>query len=98
MSLKEQPDKENPVNTGETIKELEKHQKRTDTMMMFVIVVLFIGFIGVVVALGGIIVDSFRSREASYQDLVNKINEENSKIDFLLNQLKQNTSTPRVVK
>jgi len=74
--------------TGEDIEKIKRQLKKTDLIMMGIIIVLFIGFVGVAIALGGIVVDTFRSREASYQDLVNKINEQDVKIDLLFEELR----------
>lgn len=76
-------------SAGEDIAKIKKDLQKTDLIMIGIIIVLFIGFFGVAVALGGIIVDNLRSREASYQDLVNTINEENNKIDLLFDELRK---------
>jgi hypothetical protein len=58
---------------GENIEKLRREQHRTEQIMMFIVIVLFVGFFGGAVALGGLVVESFRNKEASYQDLIEKI-------------------------
>jgi hypothetical protein len=69
------------LSHGEELEEINKKLKTTDTIMVGIIVVLFIGFTGMSVALGGMIVDAFRSREGAYQDLTNKVNSQQIEID-----------------
>ena len=57
----------------EDVEKVKGDVARSNALMIGVLVVLFIGFIGVEVALVGLFLDAYRSKEASYQDLVNKI-------------------------
>ncbi len=74
-------------STGEDLARIKKDLKRSDIIMTAIIVVLFIGFFGAAVALGGIVTDAFRSREATYQDLVNKINSSNTENSSIIKQV-----------
>src|SRR3989344_5707084 len=70
----------NTINT--TVREhVGEATRRINLLLTAVVVVLFVGFFGVAVALGGIAVDSFRSKEASYSDLTGKVIEQNGKIE-----------------
>lgn len=66
---------QNLENQGQKIKNIEIRQKQTDIIIVGITVVLFITMIGIAVTLGGVIIDAFRSREATYQELINKIDE-----------------------
>jgi|WetSurMetagenome_2_1015567.scaffolds.fasta_scaffold802496_1 hypothetical protein len=52
------------------------------------VVMVTIGFITVLITIGGILQENMATRSAAYQDLVNKINEQNIKIDLLYTELK----------
>jgi hypothetical protein len=58
------------------------------------VVVLFIGFTTMFVATATVLYESWTNKAATYEDLENKITEQNNKIDFLFNQSKQNAPTP----
>ncbi|HAQ03069.1 TPA: hypothetical protein DEP30_03875 [Candidatus Nomurabacteria bacterium] len=70
------------------IEDLKKRQKLSEIISMGVIVVLFITLLGLVFALGTMMVDTYRSSESSYSNLVNTINQQNNKIDLLLKKSK----------
>lgn len=72
---------------GESIEKLKLEQKRLFDFMTLTIIVLLVGFFGVAVALGGLVVDTFRSKEASYTDLVKSIDQTNLKVDLLTQKL-----------
>lgn len=65
------------------IEDLKKRQKLSELVSMGLIVILFLTILGLAFALGTIMVDSYRSSESSYLDLVNKVNEQNYKISDL---------------
>ncbi|MBX4195854.1 hypothetical protein KW796_02785 [Candidatus Parcubacteria bacterium] len=71
--------------TPESFENLKNEVKKVNYLMVGIIIVLFVGFFGGAVALGGIIVDGYRSREASYGILANKI-------DMLINISNQGES------
>lgn len=52
-----------------------------------IIIVLFIGFAGVFIATASMLVDSFKNKQATYQDLANKVNEQNNKNDDILAEI-----------
>ena len=72
---------------GEDINRIKDRIKQTDIIMIGIIVVLFIGFLGLAVSLVFGLVDGYRSKETTYQDLSNKINEQAIKIDTLTNEI-----------
>ena len=46
--------------------------------------VLFIGFAGMFVATAGLVINSLKDKQATYLNLIDKVNDTNTKIDFLL--------------
>lgn len=71
---------------GKKVERLEESFKRVDRLQVGIMVVFFLAFVSVVFALGTILVDSFRSKENSYSDLVRAIDRQNNIIE------KQNSS------
>ncbi len=59
--------------------------KFLNNVVIGILVVLFLGFAGMFIATGALMIDSFRSKQATYQSLVDKVNEQNNKIDTLVN-------------
>lgn len=62
---------------------LEGRQNRLEYIMMGLIVVLFIGFAGMFVAVGQMMIDSLNDKTNSIYDLKTKIDAQNVKIDNL---------------
>lgn len=61
--------------------------KKINWLMGAVVIVLFIGVATMFVAVWGIILDATRFKTETYQDLVNKVNDQNYKIDVQNNKL-----------
>ncbi len=64
-------------------KELEAIKKSTDKheqLIHFLLVALFLGFLTLIFGLGAMLIDTFRSKEASYSDLVHEIRERDTQI------------------
>lgn len=80
-------DIKNAISKAEEIEKIKLEQKRQFELVTLLIAVLMVGFFGVSVALGGIIVDGFRSKEASYTEVVKAVLEQNKKIDDLTKAL-----------
>jgi len=83
---------------GDDLAEVKKNQQRTDYLMIGIIVVFFIGFIGGSVALGGIIIDAFRSREGTYQELSSRINEQVAQQELTRDQVEINNANIEKIK
>lgn len=66
---------------------LEEDIKKTNAFMIGVVIVLLVTIVSIAIGLGGIIVDTYRSREGSYQYLAEKINQQNQKIELLIQKI-----------
>jgi peptidoglycan hydrolase CwlO-like protein len=55
--------------------------------MMALVIVLFLGFAGMFVAVGQMMIDSLRDKQASYQDLRDQVKDQSNKIDTLTDQI-----------
>ena len=75
------------------ISDLKKRQTLSELVSMGIIVVFFLAFVGLVFALGTIMVDSYRAKEASYQDLANKLERQNTLLLLMASRLKLNIPT-----
>lgn len=60
---------------------------RHESLINVLVIVLFVGFAGVFVAANAMLVDAFNSKQATCQDLVNKVSEQNIKNDLILKEL-----------
>ena len=54
-----------------------------------IVVVLFIGFAGALIAVGGMIVNYEAERQATYQNLVNQISQQNQEINTITKGLEK---------
>ncbi len=77
----------NPDTQG--IDNLKTQVQQVNLIMVGVIVVLFVTLITISIALGAILIDLFRSKEISYQELINEIQKNNSQENAQLFELKQ---------
>ncbi len=57
--------------------------RRMDLLLTGVIVVLFLGFITLLVTVAGLVLDANRFKAETYQNLVNQVNASNTKLDQL---------------
>jgi hypothetical protein len=73
-------------SSQEDLDKIKKDLERSNIIMIGVIVVLFAGYVGLSFALGAILIDDFRSKEASYTDLVKEVEQMNSRLDTLSKQ------------
>jgi len=74
---------------------LEERMNWMWIIISVIIIVLLMGFATMFFTVGGIWQEYIATRSTSYQDLVNKVNEQNIKIDLLLQQLQNyNTKLP----
>ena len=101
MPTIEIPPPSGKIPTDSSSAELEKQiqeQKIHNFWTRNVIIVVIIVLLGVIITgfitLGAILQENIARRSATYQDLVNKINEQNVKIDILFNELHQPISKP----
>lgn len=65
------------------LKEIKTEVDKINTLLFAVVVILLL-------MVGNMLIDSWNNKGASYQSLVDKVNDTNIKIDFLL-QKKKNT-------
>lgn len=70
------------------VKGLAERQTRLEQVMAAIIVVLFIGFAAVFVAATSMLVDNWRSKQTSYQQLELLVQAQNDKIDQLIQSKK----------
>ena len=54
-----------------------------------VIIVLFVGFAGVFVAVGSVLQNYLANKQATYQNLVNQVNAQNTQIQLLTQEVRQ---------
>ena len=66
------------------IEEFEKVIGKINSLMFGVIIVLLVGFTAAILSVIGPILDTYRFKAETYQDLVNKIDSQSIKIDLLL--------------
>ncbi|MEK7081256.1 MAG: hypothetical protein AAB902_02625 [Patescibacteria group bacterium] len=71
---------------GEDLQSLKERQHHNELIIMGITIVLFVALFTGIVAVGGMVVDGYRSKEASFTDLVNSINQQNTQIDLFLNE------------
>ncbi len=76
-------------------KALENRVEQINTLMIGVVIVLLVGFAGTFVAAATMLVDSFNNKQATYQDLRDKVQEQNAKIDELTQTLQKSTTIPK---
>lgn len=62
---------------------LAEETSKINLLLTGVVVVLFIGFITLLFSLAALLISSWQQRPPSYQELINDIQAQNSKIDFL---------------
>jgi len=79
-----------PESLDKVDKRLTQHTQQINLMKFIVyavVIVLAVGFITVVITAGGLLQQTLATRSASYQDLVDQVNESNIKIDLLFNKI-----------
>lgn len=65
------------------IKGVENRQKRLEQVMAAIIVVLFIGFAGIFVATGSMMIDALKDNRGSSNDFSDRIQAQNDRIESL---------------
>ena len=78
----------NDVSNPVTRSELHEATSRMDWLLGGVILVLLVGFVTMFATVGGLILDAQRFKTETYQDLVNKVNDTNTKLDTVCRILK----------
>lgn len=63
--------------------------KYLNNLMTLMVIVLFIGFGGMFVATGAMMIEALQNKSASYNEMTVKILEQNNKIDQLSSDLKE---------
>lgn len=78
------------TNYGENTntQSIPKMVKFTHEIVVGLVVVLFIGFAGMFVAVSTMLWDSWNNKSSNYEILKNKVEEQNYKIDLLLQKKK----------
>ncbi len=64
---------------------LEQH----DWLLNVLVLVLFVGFAGVFIAATAMLIDAFRGKQATYQSLIDKVNEQEISNVLILEELKK---------
>jgi hypothetical protein len=67
---------------------LEKALDNLNFLFIGITAVLFVGFLALLFSVFAIVIDVWRSKEATYQILIDRVNEQNVKIDYLSKTLK----------
>jgi len=80
-------DQKNFTTKDQVTQMVDAATKRIDLLLTGVVVVLFIGFLTLLFALGAMMVDGWQYRAPTYQDLINQINAQNAKIDLLTKKI-----------
>jgi len=75
------------VRRGENI--INEKIKHINWLMGGVIIVLFVSVISMLIALGGVLWQAFTFRASTYQALVNKVTEQNVKIEEISRTLQE---------
>ena len=83
------------LESQERGQETKRRLDRMDIIMAGVIIVLFIGFASMYVAFSALNDDSNGQKQATYQSLINQIQNQNTQIQVLTNQLRNSTVTPK---
>ena len=81
--------KKNTEDINDSVEPVRKRVTFLNNLVIAILVVLFIGFAGMFVAVGQMMVDSLLDKRDSTYDLQQKIDTQNSKIDFLTDELKR---------
>jgi hypothetical protein len=63
--------------------------EKTNIFILGMVFVFFLGLAGLFVAVDEIVIDHFRAKEESYQMLIEKINQQNNKIDIIFERLRE---------
>lgn len=85
----EQPPEISNSQEKGNVKGLENRQTRLEQIMIAFIVVLFIGFAGMFVATATLLIDSYNNKSASYDNLQDTVQTQNTKVDQLIQSQKQ---------
>lgn len=80
---------EDATNQGVTRGEFNEATRRIDYLFTGVTIVLVIGFVTLLIAVISPIIDAWRFRTSTYQNLVNVVYEQNNKIDSLSTYIHQ---------
>ena len=75
------------ISHGESIGDIKQDIKNVNLFMFAVVVVLFVGFLTLVIGLGGMIVDHYRAKESSYRELCEKISDTNRRVDLIIQKM-----------
>ncbi len=73
----------NLVTKEDLENKVDKATKRMDFLLTGVIVVMFLGFITLLISVLSPMIDAWRFKGSTYQNLVDKVIEQNNKIDDL---------------
>lgn len=76
-----------PPSNPATKDDLEKATQRYEFLLSAVVVVLVIGFLTLLFALAALIVNAWQYRPATYQDLTNQVQAQNTTIDAIAKKL-----------
>ncbi len=71
--------------------------QRFDKIMAAVIIVLGLGFVTLLIAVVSPIIDAWRFRASSYEDLRDKVVEQNAKVDSLTDEIRSNNQFNRLI-
>jgi hypothetical protein len=82
----------NPINSDSnnnfaTKKDLDAHFEKLNLITSGVIIILGLGFVTLLIAAISPIIDAWRFRSSTYENLVDQVNNQNSKIDILTQEL-----------
>ena len=78
-----------PLTNQSAKRIIDDANKSTNLILTGVIIVLFVGFLTMILAVVSPMIDAWRFRASSYENLVNQVSQQNAKIDLLLNKIEQ---------
>jgi len=82
----------------------EAVRQKYDLLLTVIIVVLFVGFITLLIAVLGLVIDAWNTKTLysrptnEYQVLEQRINEQSNKINFLIDEIDQQRYFPRPIR
>jgi hypothetical protein len=85
------PTDKNPNNEYATKKDIDAYFEKLNLLTHGVIIVLGLGFVTLLIAVLSPIIDAWRFRASTYENLVNQVTAQNNKIDALI-QIQQNNN------
>lgn len=75
-------------STKGTLQKVHDQVERHESLINILIIVLFVGFAAAFIAVGGYVMQYEANKQATYQNLVDKINKQDNNYEDILDQLR----------